>query len=373
MRIGELLLEREWVDWETLAMALMQQRESDLRLCSLLVARKLIDFDQASFVLAEQHGCAAALRKHIEGRERSVAALLPTALARRYTAIPIGRAGNGKLIICMRDPSLAAREQLSRATAQSILLAVAPSRTIERLVEHVYPVVDSDVDVPIDVELSPDRDFDIDIDDDDGSGLDIDVDDADGDIPVEIEAPDALAPKTREAKARPRSQIAPPTRIKRLTTQAARDSLDETIASFPDIDDLDWLLDVLMGYVAKRWRAALLVALEDKRALGVRGHGGKLKPSATRSFILPLSEPSLVQLARDERRIVDESPRDAAKRLPVTLDNAQQPTAAPITVNGHITHVLVVGDPLAGDHDATIRDLEVLTEALDDALARITR
>jgi hypothetical protein len=41
-------------------------------------------------------------------------------------------------------------------------------------------------------------------------------------------------------------------------------------------------------------------------------------------------------------------------------------------VGGTTTHALVVGAPLTGDHDATIRDLEVLVEALVEALARIT-
>ena len=347
MRIGELLLEHEWVDWEALAVALMRQRDSKLRLCSLLVATRILDFDQASLALAEQHGVAAALRRHLEGRDRTVARLLPAAMARQIVGIPLGRQASGKLIVCVRDPSLALREKISRATGASIVLAVAAARTLERLVEHVY----ADVDVPIDVELPPEPDFD----------LDIEHEEPDIDIPVEIEAP-APTPKSRTL----------PVQVKRLSTQTARDSLDETIAAFPDIDDIDWLLDVLMGYVAKRWAASLLLALDDKRAVGVRGHGQRLKPSATRAFILPLSEPSLVQLARDDRRVVDEPPPDAGKRLAVTLDNATAPVAAPVTVAGTITHVLVVGAPLAGDHDATIRDLDVLAEALAEALARIT-
>jgi len=370
MRIGELLLEHEWVDWEALALAVMQQRESGLRLCSLLVARKILDFDQASLALAEQHGVAAALRRHIEGRDRSVAALLPAALARRIVGIPIGRPGSGKLIVCVRDPSLALREQISRATGESIVLAVAPARTLERLVEHVY----ADIDVPIDVELPahpearsesgplPLGDFDIDVDIGSDFDLDIEHEEPEPDIPVEIEPPDAPRPRSR----------ALPVQVKRLDTQAARDCLDETIAAFPDIDDIEWLFDVLMGYVAKRWAASLLVALDERRAIGVRGHGQRLKPSTTRALILPLSEPSVVQLARDERRVIDETPADAGKRLAVTLDNAATPTAVPISAGDAITHVLVVGDPLAGDHDATIRDLDVLAFALGEALARLS-
>jgi hypothetical protein len=344
MRVGEILLEHDWVDWETLALALTEQRGSRLRLCSLLIARRVIDFDRASLALGEQHGTASVLRHHLVHRDRSVASLLPAPAARRVMALPIGRLGNGTLIVCARDPSDDLLAELSLEIGEPIVLAVAPARYVEKLVEQVY----SDIDVPIDVD-EPDPDFD----------LDVEVDEPDVDIPIEIETPDAPKPKSRTL----------PVQIK--TTAAARDSLDTTIESFADIDELEWLFDVVMGYVAKRWAAALIVSLEDRRALGVRGHGQRLKPSATRSFILPLSDPSVVQLARDERRIVDEPPADAGKRLAVTLDNAARPTAAPIRVGDQLAYVLVVGDPLTGDHDDSIRDLEVLTEALSEALSRI--
>lgn len=347
MRVGEILLERGWVDWETLATALTEQRSTRLRLCSLLVARRLLDFDQASQALGEQWNTLAALRRHLVHRDRSVASLLPAALGKRAVAIPIGRLGNGRLLVCARDPSLRQREELARAIGEPLVLAAAPAAYLEQLVEHVY----ADIDVPIDVDIEPPPALD----------FEVEVEEPEPDIPVEIEEPEAPKPKSR----------ALPIKIKRLDTATARDSLDTTIASFPDIDDLEWLLDVVMGYVAQRWAAALILAVEDKRAVGLRGHGQRLKPSTTRSFVLPLSEPSVVQVARDERRIVDEAPEEAGKRLAVTLDNATQLTAAPFTTRDDVRHVLVVGDPLAGDHDATIRDLEVLIEAMNEALARI--
>src|SRR5215207_2161265 len=105
MRVGEILLEREWVDWETLALALTDQRGTRMRLCSLLIARRVLEFDQASLALGEQHGTASVLRHHLVHRDRSVAALLSAAAARRVIALPIGRLGNGTLIVCARDPS----------------------------------------------------------------------------------------------------------------------------------------------------------------------------------------------------------------------------------------------------------------------------
>jgi hypothetical protein len=368
MRIGEVLLEHN-LDWETLAEALLAQRKTKLRLASLLIARGAISFDQASIALGAQHGFAAALRRHLEGRDRSVAALLPAEVGRRHIALPIGYQGDGKLVVCVRDPSLALREQLSRTIGKSLVLAVAPARTIERLVEHVY----ADIDVPIDVDMPAPPDFAFDVDmaftrlelADSKRHGDAILDDASeaaeelgGDIPVEIEAP---APKSR----------ALPVQIKRLDTAAIRDSLDTTIEALADTDDLEWLLDVVMAYLVKRWSAALILALEDRRAVGLRGHGDRLKPSATRAFVLPLSEPSIVQLARDERRIISDTPPEAAKRLSHVLDDAPEPIAVPLTTRTIVTHVLVVGAPLRGWPEDTIPDLEVLAEAMSETLTRI--
>ncbi|HEY5946726.1 MAG TPA: hypothetical protein VIV40_14585 [Kofleriaceae bacterium] len=367
MRIGELLLERGLVGWDTLALALADQRHSGMRLCSLLVASRLLEFDQASLVLGEQRGSAAVQRRHLVGRDRSVTALLAAPIAKRLCAIPIGRQGNGTLIVCVRDPSPKLHAELARAIAGPIVLAVAPARYVEQLVEHVY----TEIDVPIDVEAADDPAFDFEVDRAFDAAIepDIDIDVYDPDdepLPIEVELPDEGAPRPPP---KPKSR-ALPVRIKRLS-RPPRDLLDTTIGAFREIDDIEWLFDVVMGYVAQRWAAGMIVAIEDKRAVGVRGHGQRLKPSATRAFVMPLSDPSLVQLARDKRRIVDEPPPDAGKRISVTLDNAAQPVAAPLLKSDTVSHVLVVGDPLSGDHDGTLRDLEVLVEALDEALARI--
>ncbi len=345
MRIGELLLERNWIDWESLTLAIMDQRSTGMRLCSLLVARRRLEFDFAARALGEQRGVHAALRRHLEGRDRSLAALLPEREARRAVALPIGRLGNGTLIVCARDPTPRLRDQLARVIGEPIMLAVALARPLERLVEYVY----TEIDVPIDV-AADDPELEPVIDDEIAAGPDLSFD---------VDLSD-LATRSR----------ALPVQIK-PTQPAPRDPLDAAIASFRDIDDVEWLLDVVTAYLASRWKASLLLAIDGIRATGVRGHGERLKPSVTRSFVLPLSEPSIVQLARDERRIIDETPDDAAKRLAVTLDYARQPVGAPILKGNDVSHVLVVGDPRSGDHDDALRDLEVLAEALGEALAKL--
>lgn len=350
MRVGQMLLEHGWIDWETLALALADQRGTGVRLCSLLVARRQLDFDRASRVLGEQRGTAAVLRKHLEHRDRRLAALLPAALARAHVALPVGRLGNGSLIVCTRDPSPTLKADLTRTIRGPFVVAIAPARYIEQLVEHVY----ADIDVPIDVE--------VDTGDDPPFDFDIDVEEPDVDIPVEVEEPVAARPKSRPLPV-----------VIRRPAGTTRDALDATIASFSDIDDLEWLFDAVMSYITRRWATGLVLAIGELHAVGVRGHGPRLKPSATRALAVALDEPSIVQRALDERRLVTEPPSRIGpghRKLLAALET-EQPMAAPIVRADRAEHVIVVGDPLAGEREDAARDLEVLAEATSLAVERL--
>lgn len=366
MQVGEILLRHGWVEWEPLALALTDQadlaeragpRGTRIRLCSLLVSRGAVDFDHAARALGEHFGCAAVLRRHLERRDRHLPSLLRTELARKLVALPIGRMASGALVVCVRDPSPALHAALVRALKQEVVIAVAPASYVERLVARAY----ADVEVPIEVGepvIEPANDFDIELDDS-----------ADDDLAIDIEeAPEPAAPAPRH---RPLPvEIKPVARP--ATEPPARDSLDALIASFPDIDDREWLFDAVMGYVAKRWTAAVLLAIGERRATGLRGHGRRLKPHTTRTLGLPLAESSLVQLARDERRVADDwiaEPGRGYVELLAALEDPAHPVAAPIRAGDAIAYVLVVGDPLE-DGDS-VADLEVLAEAMSDVLERI--
>jgi hypothetical protein len=394
MRIGDILLAHRWVDWEQLALAVGDQADlaersgrggSRIRLCSMLVSRGVLDFDDASRALGERFGCAAVLRRHLERRDKHVAALLPPHSARRLAVLPIGRLVNGALIVCARDPSPALQAALARALKQDVVIAVAPASYLERLVERTYA---GDIDLTIDV-TEPVSDvytlgeFDIEDADDELAELDVVEADDDGDFAIDIDAPDlddfAIDVDIPEEAAKRARQSRPlPVEIRPIARAATeppvRDSLDATIAAFGDIDDLEWLFDVVMGYVAKRWSSALLLSIGERRAVGLRGHGRRLKPATTSAFALPLSEPSLVQLARDEARVVDEAPLDTGRGHQSLLDALDKPVhavAVPFTRDGQVVFVLVVGDPVEGDNTDAVLDLEVLAEATSLAVARL--
>jgi hypothetical protein len=325
MRIGQLLLERGWVTREALAAAVAALPASGMRLCSLLIEHGAVAFDDASRALGDQHGSAAVMQRHLEGRDRSVEALLPARVARNLVAIPIGRLGSGALIVCVRDPARSTLAALTGALGAEPVIAVAPAKWVERLVARVYAPRDS-VDIPIEVDEEP------------------------------------PAPAPDPPKSRPLSVVVP-----KLAT-VARDSLDATLAAFRDIDDAEWLFDVAMEYVARRWRSALLLGLREKRAIGVRGHG--IAATAVRTFVIEIAEVAVVERARTERRIIEEVPDvPGSEHGELVAVLGLFPVVAPI--GERATHVLAVGDPVDGDRESAIVDLGLLTDAMTEALARM--
>jgi hypothetical protein len=363
MRIGELLLERRSVEWGALALALDDHAGTGIRLASFLVARGEVDFEDASRALGEQHRVAAALRRHIERRDPEVAGTLPVALARRHCALPLGRLANGTLIICVRDPSAELQAELARAVGGEVTIAVAPAKYLERLVENAYPPGTSgELEIPVDLDDSDEAEdlsglaFDLPPDDDSAA-------DAGVDFAIDIDEPSEVAAARASASTSRALPVA-------FTAPAAGAASQ---AACKDIDELPWLLDVVMDYVAKRWSGALLVEIRERRGVGVRGHGARLKPAAIKTFVVALDEPSIIQLARDERRIIETLP-DPPSEDDASLAAALAGTAvvaAPILNGEAVSYVLAVGDPIDKDPDETPIDLGLLTEAVGDALARL--
>jgi hypothetical protein len=338
MRVGEILLHHGWLDRATLDGALSAQPATGVRLCSLLIARGELEFDHASRALGEQRGVAAVLKRHLVGRDRSVAKLLSAAVARDRLAVPIGRLGDGSLIVCVRDPSTALHDALAHILGANIVLAVAPAQHLERLVAETYAVAD----VPID----------------------IDVADFDHDLGGEIDgALDAI-----ERKSTSRTL---PVEIK--STTGVRDALDVVIGSFPDIDDIEWLLDVVMEYLTPRWSAVLLLEARGHHAAGVRGHGRKLTPVVVRTFVLDFDDAAILKAARDDRRVIDEPPTELGTddaQLVAALETTAC-VAAAIRKGTDVRYLLVLGEPLTGDREDAIVDLGLLVEAMSDAVSRM--
>jgi hypothetical protein len=154
MRIGELLVGQRKLRPEDLTRALAD-KPADTRLVSYLIAKGLVDFDDASRALGVQKHVACALAKHLAGRDPALATLIPADLGRKSCALPIGRSSKGSVIVCVRDPSPALRHALEQAIRGDILIVIAPASRLEQLVAQTYgsPAADEvDFDIAIDLE-----------------------------------------------------------------------------------------------------------------------------------------------------------------------------------------------------------------------------
>src|SRR5262249_41481145 len=150
VRIGDLLLERGAVRQTELQLALDEQaRNAGRRLCSLLITRGAIDFDEASRALGDQRGVPCALAKHLAHRDPAIAEMIPPELGRASHALPIGRTSGGALIVAVRDPSPVLRATLEVAARSDVMLVVTPATRLEHLIAASYGASDDEFDVEL--------------------------------------------------------------------------------------------------------------------------------------------------------------------------------------------------------------------------------
>lgn len=157
MRIGELLVEQRKLRQGDLARALAE-KPADKRLCSFLIARGLVDFDDASRALGRQRQVPAALAKHLTGRDPELARLIPAELGRASCALPIGRTSQGVLVVCVRDPAQALLAALRQAVRTEVSMVIAPASRLEHLVESAYgaaPIDELDIEFSTGVRSNP--------------------------------------------------------------------------------------------------------------------------------------------------------------------------------------------------------------------------
>ena len=361
MRVGEILLEHGWVDPTGLQRAIAEQRHTGKRICSLLMSRGLIDPDHASRALGEQHEVAAAMQRHLENRDRDIAALLPATIARQYFALPIGRNRERELIVCVRDPKPYLQALLAQAIGEPIVMAVAPATQLEHLIDLSYEAVREEYDV--DMSTGPIAKLD--------SSGSVAMPDLGSLTLVELDdsrvAKDLTQPTQYSGV---RSLTIPP--FTSVTPVASKRSLDDTLGVIAKAKTRDLATDAALRFAHGRWVAALLLAIREGAAFGHRGHGTQLSPDTVQAVAIPLTSPSIVKTAHDARRLATEPTTGAVQdRLSKLLGQPRAPMAAPILVGGRVACILCVGDSLGGGEPGS--DLDQLCHALGEAYERALR
>jgi hypothetical protein len=341
VRIGEILLLRERIDPVMLTQALKQQAATRQRLVSLLVNRALLDPDDGALMLSEQLGYPAAMQRHLERRDPALASLIPAPLGARWVVLPLARARTGALVVVARDPTTILAAALEHATKQAIVLAVTPAVQIERMVRAAYGAPAGGPEEPLPV--APPTLSDL------------------GDMRFEDTPPPQARSRTISMSFEIQPEL-PPVRLPRTITP-----IDKTLGEIDRAITLSAVERLVMAHAAKRWRAALLMAIGSDQATGLRGHGAALGDPAAIS--LPLAVASQVQVAYESHLPTRDLPVSPVQQHLASLLASSAPAAAPVLVANRVHAVLTVGDPVDDTVD-TLGEIDKLVDALGAAYVR---
>jgi hypothetical protein len=312
----------------------------------MLINRALLDPDDGALLLSEQLGCPAALQRHLERRDDSVAQLLPAQLGSRWVVLPLSRARTGAVVVIARDPTPILAAALEHAMRVPVVLAVTASVQLERLVRAVYGGAGA-ANEPL--PESPPLLSEI------------------GNVRLEDTTPPPVLRRGRTVsymfKELPELPVRAPQPVAPI--DATLHEIDRAITAAA----VEYLV---MTYAAKRWSAALLVKVDGPNAIGVRGHGSQIQ--APERITLDLAPPSMVTIARNTRHATTHVPGTPNQdRLHELLGLPRAPAAAPVIVGDRVDSVIAVGDVVDGSANDSLAELDRLADALGAAYVRFSR
>ena len=141
-KIGDILVERDFISREALDEVLKIQAATGKRLGDLLIEKNLVTEDQLVYAISER----------LEIQRISLSSLVidpdvikrvPIDVARRYTLIPVFSIGN-ILTIAMADPlNIIAIDHITYSTGCDVKRVVAGKSEIKQAIEQYYSVADS--------------------------------------------------------------------------------------------------------------------------------------------------------------------------------------------------------------------------------------
>jgi type IV pilus assembly protein PilB len=149
-RLGDVIVDLGFADREAVEAAIVEARDSGLRIGQVLVEREVVDPGQLARALAERNGLPFADLNMFDV-DHGAANLISATQARRYRAVPIAFLDERTLLTATSDPAnLMALDDVSMATGYDVRLAVASPEHVEaligqlsRLSESVHEVADA--------------------------------------------------------------------------------------------------------------------------------------------------------------------------------------------------------------------------------------
>jgi hypothetical protein len=422
VRLGELLLADGLIAPDELETAIAQHRRSGVRLGASLYLSGRVTADAIARALARQHGVPAALVRHLDGRDPTLASRIPGELARRTMALPValskGRAEAGDpavpaLVVCMRDPGdAAAVAAITRAAGGPVIPAVACEAVLAAHVARAYPPgQDGDENDSVDVvfdEISGTYSAPLDVGDPLLMLVDLDDKRVDKDFsqtgligtsqrltPVSgvpatgatdrssrpsggfppVTAAGTTPPPARDS-APPARDSAPPARDTAPARPAPLLDVDAAIAALASAPSRDAVGDIAIGFLRGAYAVGAVLLVRDNLALGHRGFGGSLTPATVESMVVPLHLPSVLRVAHDSGRPhVGPPPADAGtvqERFLRLLGSPREVVVVPVVLRDRPVCLVFAAEPLASADDA-LDDLRTVVAAMEEAYLRLIR
>ena len=136
-KLGELLVEREWVTRDQLTQALRHQQVFGGRLGTCLLELTLLSEDRLTKALSDQLGVPAVTQDDLRVIADNLTEQVPAKLACRLRAIPFERFGNALSVAIADVRDLQAQDELAFVTSKRLKVHVAPEvRILEALEKH---------------------------------------------------------------------------------------------------------------------------------------------------------------------------------------------------------------------------------------------
>ena len=403
MKLGEMLVRDGRLSEPQLVAALGFQARDGARLGTVLVEHGFIDLEALTVYLGLELGIPIATGAMLERAKRAAVRLLQPSQAFKYKCVPLV-VHDRQLIAAIEDPhDFATLDALSSTTGYRVLPRVAPELRIYYYIERYYgvarptrfakfgdsprgdeAVIDAGLPAPPLPGLPPVpaaliaapgpkprlRSVKLVKMFDDSEALEleaadlIDTLDADEDAPAEA-TPNAtpLQPSTQ-----------PPVRLSTPFFAPSPISADLALRELAKATDRNRIVEILLGYSASTFDAAIVFTVRDNLAFGWRAIGDLPGVANVEHLLIPLEVPSVVQSAiAAEGKLFHGplTPSTVNSHLYKVLGCAEPPlvTAGAIAIGKRVVNVLYGHSPALSPLQLQV--LQQLCKSAAEAYARL--
>jgi hypothetical protein len=380
MKLGEMLVRDGRLTEAQLVAALAYQARDGARLGTVLVEHGMVDLEALTVYLGLELGIPIATGAMLERAKRAAVRLLQPSHAFKHKCVPLV-VQDRQLIAAIEDPhDFATLESLASITGYRVLPRVAPELRIYYYIERYYGVarparflrfgdsprgdeaaIDAGLPAPPLPGLPPVpaspiappgprprlRSATLAKMFDDSEALELEAEDLIDTLDADDAAPAEAAPS-----ASPLRPSAPVTGPLPLVTPLAPPPItaDVALREIATATDRNRIIDVLLGYAAATFDAAVVFTVRDQFAFGWKAIGDLPGHAHVEHLLIPLGAPSVVQAAIAAETGVFHgplAPSTVNSYLYKVLHCAEPPivTAGAITIGKRVVNVLYGHSP----------------------------